>query len=240
MNFKEVIFICFIIFLGFITIILSLYPYWIYGSFSALGWYDEYYQQIPWWYNQAKLNDPNGFLHGYAGGLGGLVGKGSQYILGQQLFVNFSPLWISLLFYRVLSLFLTFLGFYVFSKFIIKNNNYSSLFLSLFPIYISIEIYTTTFAGIGWHYAAIIWFAVIASVKFKNNFYDILFIIFFIFFTATNTSPFFLLPCIFLFYIFLRVSFRDIDFLDKRAISIFIILSICMLINSLPNFITLF
>ena len=176
MSSKELIFIFFTISLAFITIILSLYPYWIYGNFSAFGWYDEYYQQIPWWFNQAKLSNQNGFLYGYAGGLGGLVGKGSQYILGQQLFINFSPLWISLLFYRALSLFLTFLGFYIFSKFIIKNNNYSSLLLSLFPLYISIEIYTTTFAGVGWHYAAIIWFAVISSIKLKNYISDVIFV----------------------------------------------------------------
>jgi hypothetical protein len=230
---KEAIFI----FVGFVVIILSLYPFWIYGNFSSQGWYDEYLGHIPWSYNLAKLNDPNGFLYGYAGGVGGFQIKVSQYISGQEFFLNFSPLWISLLIYRVLYLFLTFLGFYIFSKFIIKNNSYSSLLLSLLPLYISIDIYTTSFAGIGWHYAAIIWFVIIALVKFKNNFYDITFITSFIIITTINTNFFFLLPCLFFFYIFIRISFRSLLFFDKRATIIFIALSICMLINSLPIFV---
>lgn len=240
MNFKIKISDFVFIFIGIIIVILSLYPYWIYGSFSALGWYDEFNQQIPWWYNQSKLNNPNGFLYGYAGGLGGLVGKGSQYISGQQIVVNFSPLWISLLIYRILSLFLTFLGFYIFSRFIIKISSFKSLLLSLIPLYVSIEIYSTTLAGVGWQYAGVIWFAVISIMKFKNNIYDVIFITFYIFLTSANATPFFLLPSIFVFYIFLRISFDSKYFLDKRAFVIFIILAICMLINSLPNFITLF
>jgi hypothetical protein len=195
---KEAIFI----FVGFVVIILSLYPFWIYGNFSSQGWYDEYLGHIPWSYNLAKLNDPNGFLYGYAGGVGGFQIKVSQYISAQEFFLNFSPLWISLLIYRVLSLFLTFLGFYIFSKFIIKNNSYSSLLLSLLPLYISIDIYTTSFAGIGWHYAAIIWFVIIALVKFKNNFYDITFITSFIIITTINTNFFFFFLVCF-FFIFL-------------------------------------
>ncbi len=230
---KEAIFI----FVGFIIIVLSLYPYWIHGNLSSLGWYDEYYAIIPWHYNLAKLNDPSGFLYGYAGGVGGFQLTQTEYISGQEFFLNFSPLWIGLLIYRVLSLFLTFLGFYIFSKFIIKNNSYSSLLLSLFPLYISIEIYTTTFAGWGWHYAAIIWFVVITLVKFKNNFYDTILVTSFIIIAAINTKILHLLPCLFFFYIFIRISFRSLLFFDKRAIIIFIILSICMLINSLPVFI---
>jgi hypothetical protein len=230
---KEAIFI----FVGFIIIVLSLYPYWIYGNFSSLGWYDEYYAIIPWYYNLAKLNDPSDFLYGYGGGAGGFQLTQTEYISGQEFFLNFSPLWIGLLIYRVLSLFLTFLGFYIFSKFIIKNNSYSSLLLSLFPLYISIEIYTTTFAGWGWHHAAIIWFVIITLVKFKNNFYDTILVTSFIIITVINTKILYLLPCLFFFYIFIRISFRSLLFFDKRAIIIFIILSICMLINSLPVFI---
>lgn len=232
---KEAIFI----FVGFVIIVLSLYPFWMYGNYSSLGWYDEYYHIIPGYYNLAKLNDPSDFLYGYGGGAGGFQLILTEYISGQEFFLNFSPLWIGLLTYRILSLFLTFLGFYIFSKFIIKNNSYSSLLLSLFPLYISIEIYTTTFAGWGWHHAAIIWFVVITLVKFKNNFYDIILVTFFIIITVINTKIYYLLPCLFFFYIFIRISFRSLLFFDKRATIIFIILSICMLINSLPIFVGL-
>lgn len=239
MNYKKNISSFVLITFGVVIVILSLYPYWIYGKFSSIGWYDEYFQHIPWWINKSKLNTSDGFLYGYAGGLGGLIGKPSQFISGTKIAVISQNIWMSLFLYKFLALILTFLGFYVFSKKIIKINSFQSFIISLFPLYASIEIYTTPLAGIGWHFSAIIWFAVITSIKFKNNKYSIASIVSYIFLTTTNTSIFFLLPCIFIFYIFLRTSFESNYFNDRKAFVIFVLLAISMTINSLPIFTTL-
>ena len=55
--------------IGSVFIFLFLFPYWIFGSASALGGYDEYHGQITWFWLKDNYGQES-FLHSYFGGIG--------------------------------------------------------------------------------------------------------------------------------------------------------------------------
>ncbi|MBC98985.1 MAG: hypothetical protein CME63_14680 [Halobacteriovoraceae bacterium] len=74
----------------------SLFPFWILGKFSALGWYDEIEGFIP--YVIGSMKEPSNFFYGWAGGYPKNKGMGVPHIFAYQILIEvFGPIAAGLL-----------------------------------------------------------------------------------------------------------------------------------------------
>lgn len=143
---------------------LVLFPYWVLGDFSALGWHDEVEGLIP--YHFVESQNSNKFFETWAGGHGRdfifVTGKVFLYNLINSAFdiVNTG------LFVRLISLHLIFFGFFSLNKLINDGNRYQYLKPLMLTV-LSVVPYGWTLGGMGFDLACAIW--LIVAVYSKNN-----------------------------------------------------------------------
>ena len=88
-----------------VFIVVALYPFWFFGEYSSLGWYDEVDAQIPWNYLITNIDKNTTFVHQWASGVGRTIGYGSEEVSIYRIFLNMFPLWVSNVVIKFLSLF---------------------------------------------------------------------------------------------------------------------------------------
>ena len=163
--------ISFLILASFICFV-ALYPYWLFGELSCLGWYDEYDAAFPWYFAKSTLQDPNGFLHGYAGGTGGGVGilHGNEKLSFYRLLVRYLDLWVAQFLIRFLGMAFLFSGVYAFLRKITSAHPFHAFAGGLFSVLASDIPYGWTLGGLVWSLGGSAWLCVVCFAHFRTLF----------------------------------------------------------------------
>ena len=114
--------------------IFTLLPFWIFGSFSVIGWYDEIDQVIPWYYQLSLALEGTSFVHTGSGGVGvahGFFQGNEQVSFYRFLMSNFDMMTAHLIF-RFFGLWTCFLGVWVLLRKQFKLNHFLAFSFALF------------------------------------------------------------------------------------------------------------
>ena len=148
-----------------IIIICALYPFWFFGKFSSLGWYDEIDAQIPWNYLN---NTSSGFYPNWAGGIGREFGYGIERISFYRILIDFFPLWGANSIIKFFSLFSLFFGLYFFIKKFFPVSEFTAFSMSLYGVFASYFPYGWTLGGMGFDLSVAVWLAIVYFVSFDK------------------------------------------------------------------------
>jgi hypothetical protein len=124
---------------GFVLIFLALFPFWLFGEFSALGWYDEYDAIIPWYLVKSNMQNSHGFLHGYAGGTGGDFGFewGNEYYSLYRYLLTTISVWKANLIFRFFGFAFLLSGMYFLCTKLHQINRLSAFAIAMFAVFVN-------------------------------------------------------------------------------------------------------
>lgn len=195
----------FYFFFGLIFALLLLFPYWLFGEFSSLGWFDEFNAIIPWYFTKSIINkNAEGFFHGYVGGNGSAFVSvlGNEKISLYRLLIQYFDIWVAGILIRAGGFILFFSGMYIFIRKVFQHSTpFYALSTSLFSVFVNYVPYGWTIGGLGWIFGIISWYCIIFFVDFKNIYIPYVLALLFSMIASITTPPIFLLP--FLIYTFL-------------------------------------
>lgn len=221
---------------------IILFPYWIFGKYSAIGWNDEFDLTIPWNIKLTQLKEGETFYHEFAGGTG--IRQATAWIehvsLLRLLFASF-PDWIAAAIYRILELFSLFAGLYFSSRKIFNTHARAAFIGASVGSFICIINYGWVIGGINWLYAAIAWGPYVFFSNWARPSTGRLHAIAYGSIVACTTFPAFFLAGYFLFYfpllIFLYWFNRQAINLKEQATKlVLMILPIAINWSDLPQF----
>ena len=142
---------------GIWVIVVSLFPYWLFGRYSAIGWYDEYDAIIPGHIFAALHNGT--FLHGYAGGSAAdaLFFTGPHALsLYEAMICALGPQIASLCF-RILGMFVLFFGSYLTARTLFDLRKRGAIVTGLAAVFSTAYPYAWTLGGYAWDIGVIAW-----------------------------------------------------------------------------------
>lgn len=195
-------------------LILFLSPYWYYGSFSAIGWYDEFDAIIPWYYVTSAMPEPIGFLHGYAGGTGSAMGffYANESIALYRGMTDLFGLWLGQLLFRFTALLLIFLGCYIFIRKVFQLPGLLAFCTSAYVVLGGYHTLGWTIGGLGgWDIAGVVFFCLCAVYPFTDNKKRIMAFLPVCALTTITCAPQFFIPiiCYVGLFVLLLPSFRQ-------------------------------
>lgn len=206
------------LFFGFSILFFMLYPYWLWGNLSALGWYDELHAFVPWCFSKSILfNNLDGFMHGYVGGNRSafVCVSNNEKISLYRFLITHYDLWLAGLLFRLGGFFLLFTGVYTFIRKVIRHPSaFLAMSVSLTTILVDYIPYGWTLGGIGWDRGIIAWLCIVFFYQFNSplNRYSLAVVVSMI--ASVTCLPIFLIP--FSFYIFIFYIMVMHDFPIKR------------------------
>lgn len=159
---REITLDTFWLLLALLILFVALFPYWIFGSASAMGWYDETDALIPWNLMKARAHTADGFLFGYAGGTGSRFGflSGNERISLYRFLLQHLPVWVANLSLRLGGMVFLFSGVYAFCRKVLDHQSRFLCFsVGLFAVLGSYVPYGWTLGGYGWDFGVIVWLA---------------------------------------------------------------------------------
>ena len=150
--------------LGMLVILASLYPYWVFGPASAIGWYDEYDGIIQFYLAAAAAPSLSTFVHGYAGGSG--IGDvfpdlaNGVYDL-YLLLIRFIGPELGSFIYRVLGSLLLYMGIFVSARSLLKASFAASVIAGLVAVFGTVYPYAWVLGGYAWNLGLMVWLPVL-------------------------------------------------------------------------------
>lgn len=230
MNFKNILIKVFPILISGLFIFGALYPYWLFGEYSALGWYDEVDGQIPWSHLISKVSDDTGFLHAPAGGAPYLTSIGTQEFSMPALLVESLGLWAGSFIFRLVGLLTLFGGLFFVLGRLYNLSSIEKSVLSLTVVFTSYITYGWTFGGHGWDLSIVIWLAGLVLFLEQRAGYGIIFIIVFAGISATVSGPVFSVPIALYFIVFLLFLNEQIRQIFKESyLHIFVLITVLII-----------
>lgn len=222
--------------IGLIVIILALSPFWMFGSFSALGWYDELDGTMPWYFAKNQLHDAYGFLHGYSGGTGGPFGFlcGNEKISFYRFLINHFTPWVAGFLIRFLAMTFWFTGVYTFVRKMFHETRFFALAAGLFSVLVNYIPFGWTIGGLVWDFGIVTWLSVLFFTEFKKEYIRYLLAIAIFFIAATTSTFVFLLPFAFYLFLFNLILFYT-DKISKKTIVTWILLGSVFFIALVAN-----
>ena len=189
----------------------AYYPYWLFGAYSAIGWYDEYHAIIPWYFARQSAINITDFLHGYAGGTSAAHGFGyaNETISFYRILITHLELWQAQFLFRMLGLVALFGGVFLFARKIFENTELESLLIALFASLVTYIPAGWTIGGLGWDLAAVVWLCFIMFFRVGNVYQQLISIFLISFVVAVTCAPNFLLPLFFYMIGFCVLTFSN-------------------------------
>ena len=228
--------------IGSVLTLLFLFPYWIFGAASAIGGYDEYHGQVTWFW----LKDTYGqdtFLHSYFGGIGikDSFNSGNEYFSLYNFLIQIFPQYIAGIFYKFLSLFITFCGLYFTSTKGFKLNRDISLLISIFILSLGYVNYQFSLGGNGMMIAILAMTYPILFLK-KNKIEECILNSLFFLLILLCTNPLTFIPVFLFNYLAILIFiYEDKKVTKLKADFIFILFSCLVpLLNWYDSFVILF
>jgi hypothetical protein len=216
---KDIVVFNYIIGIAFILI----FPYWIFGPYSMVGWYDEYNAVIPWYLNLIKYEELS-FLHHYSGGASSKQTylEGNENLSLIKFGFKYFDLWIVNAFLRILGYTLGIFSFYYFIYSYFKLSRIHALILAAAGFLINFIPYGWMLASLGYGFFGIIVFYY--YYFYVNTFNKFSLIIPLISFTivSVTTPPVFLFAHLVYFIIALSILKRD-NFLPNSSYRLFLV-----------------
>ncbi len=214
-----------------VLILIALYPFWLFGEYSSLGWYDEVDGQIPWYFNYLALDITDGFYHNWAGGAGSAFGYGTESISFYRFLSDTFPVWIANLITRFFNLFFGFFGTYLLLRNFFGSPKLLAFSSGIFVLFASYILYGWTLGGMGWDMTVTVWLALAFFGRFANI--RINYIVGTAVCLIAPTVSSFLFVFVFVFFFFLAwfFSFDSIRKVKKQPITLW--LSIGLLFTTL-------
>lgn len=188
---KSELVVCAIIIL---IVLAAVYPYWIFGQYSMIGWYDEMSGTVPWYIALKNDGYQSSFLFGYSGG----AGTAQAYLEGTELFSLYSLLlkyfdfWIANLTYRLIGFAFSIIGVYLFLKRAYQTSPLLALAGALSAIFVNFIPYGWMAASVGWSIGVTAWISILIIESKSINVYYLCGIIFVSILGAVTTPPVFL------------------------------------------------
>lgn len=196
--------------LGMVIILASLYPYWLFGPASAIGWYDEYDGIIQFYLTAAAAPSLATFAHGYAGGSG--IGDvfpdigNAVYDLYFLLIRSIGPELASFV-YRLLGSLILYLGIFVSAQTLVKASFAAAVTAGLVAVFCTVYPYGWVLGGYGWDLSLMVWLPVLFLSRLGWIWRVILAAVLAAIIAGTTTIVFFVPFAIF--YTFLAVYFVE-------------------------------
>lgn len=198
-------------------LLLSLFPFFILGPYSAIGGYDEQDGQILWYWLLNESGPGSKYLYEYAGGTYSKHGflSGNEIFSLYQYMSLFVPEWLANTIYKLLGLLILFSGIYQSSRKIFKLSRAESTYIGIFAATTSYLPYYFALGGYGWNMGLMSWIPLIFFMESKKSkLYakaGLLGIL-----ATISSEPFILIPlacyCYFVFFVFFyalkKISFN--------------------------------
>jgi len=223
------------LFVGILIIFVSLYPFWLFGEYSALGFYDEINSQIPAMYLNNQMQEGQTFMHQFVGGVGTNLQFGMEHFSFYRLLADIFPLWIANLIFKFLSLSSLFLGMYILIINILKANKFFAFSAALFSVFTSYLPYGWSLGGHGWDLSIAVWISLAIFAQFNNYKINWIIALALVLVTSLLSSPIFLFPLAFflaLFILFGIVNFKEIN---KSQVKIITFIALFITLTSILN-----
>lgn len=219
------------IFFGAVLCVIFLAPYWIFGNYSALGWYDETSGYIPYTFLRNNISDS--YSHSWAGGVDVSLILIKIKVALYDFFSRYFSVVFSNLLFRFLSLYSLFLGTFFFTKKIIEKSSLESFVIATFCTIVPYIPYGWTLGGHGFDFSVMIWllFLIYSSLEERIS---LKFFAFCLLLMPIVSSPIFI-PLLLLFIlIFSHFFLKSLRF-DKRKylylVSFFVLLGALYVLN---------
>ena len=230
-------------FFSLILIIISFYPFWLFGDFSAVGIFDEADSNIPIELSIYSGINQNNFIHNYFGGtiFKQILPSGNAFFSYTQFFFHlFDPI-IGSAVIRVFGVWIMFLSiqliFYKKVK-IDKKNHIFYIFLSLVAGLVSVygkpESYLYSF-GAGLAIAFSILYVVVVTSDFNNIFKWILLVIISVIISSSITIIFFFVTIPFVFLSYALLMELDYTKILKKNLFYVLISFLLIFLNSFTD-----
>lgn len=143
---------------GSFAIAVVLFPYWMLGQYSAIGWYDEYDAIIPYSI-LAALNPLSKFDHTIAGGAQIETlqfATNHMFSLFEMLIRAIGPQWAALL-YRFLGHLVLYLGAYQTMRHLFGTRQLPAIVGALIVVFGTVYPYGWVLGGYGWTIGVVTW-----------------------------------------------------------------------------------
>ena len=141
------------IILGLFIVLLSIFPYWIFGRHSAIGWYDELDYYVPLYFSRYVLGYFEPFAHNYAGGY-----APGQSLMGNELFSLYGfllknfDLWLANFLLRLLGLFFSFASTYLTLRHLFGRSGFLTFAITSFCLFSTIIPFGWSLDGMGFDF----------------------------------------------------------------------------------------
>jgi hypothetical protein len=190
--------------IGLLFVSCFLYPFWLLGPYSLLGFYDEVDGQVPWIYTNL-INSSPVFLHQIVGGTPYVLGGGSEYVSIYKILQSEMSLWQANLVFRFFGLFSLFSGLYLLIIKILPDRKvgWTGFVLILFGISTSYISYGWVLGGHGWDLSVVVWLSLASLGVFKSKNKDLFAIVILAAIVPLVSNPIFSLPLTLYFLVFL-------------------------------------
>ena len=183
-------------------LLLSLFPFFILGPYSAIGGYDEQDGQILWYWLLNELGSNEKYIYQYAGG----AYSKHAFLSGNEVFSLYKfissllPIWISTTIFKLLGLLILYAGIYQSSRKIFNLPRLQSTYIGIFAATTTYLPYYFAIGGYGWNISLLSWIPLVFFMeKRKLHLYSKAVVLGIL---STITSEFFLLiPIAFYSYI---------------------------------------
>ncbi|MGH1418067.1 MAG: hypothetical protein ACRBCJ_04345 [Hyphomicrobiaceae bacterium] len=223
--------------IGTLFILASLYPYWLFGSASAIGWYDEYDAVIPYYLLRVASLSPLDFAHGYAGGTrvnAPLPDIGNGYVDFYLILIQWVGPELGSFLYRFLQMGLLYLGMFRMARQFFIASVPASAVAGLVGVFASVYPYAWVLGGYGWNWTLMVW----APLLFLSGIRPMSRMLFgFVYgaIAATTVTIGFFLPCLVLYCfvvtLFLRLPIYSIVL---RNLSAILLIGVLLIWNNIP------
>ncbi len=223
-------------------IFLFLFPFWIFGSASAVGGYDEYHGQVTWFWIKNNFGLDT-FLHTYFGGIGvkDSFNSGNEYLSLYEILLLILPQYIAGLIYKFIAILLTFIGLFRTAKEGFGLSRETAFIVSIFSISIGYVNYQFALGGNGMMIAILALSYPVFFLRKEKIEQNILFTIFLLL-VVFCTNPLTFLPVFIVHYLAVLAIFYDKNKIQKLKRDSIILISVCLIsiLNWFYSFVILF
>ncbi len=148
-----------VVLVGAWTSALILFPYWLFGRYSAIGWYDEYDFTIPGYLAVALSPSPDTFLPRYAGGtsVGALLLYGNDAVSFYAALIRAFGAQVASLIFRFLGFLMLYLGTYFTAYLLFAMRHRAAIVGGLTAMVFTVYPYAWTLGGYAWNLSILPW-----------------------------------------------------------------------------------
>ena len=232
-----------------ILVSISLYPFWIFGEFSAVGIYDEADSNIPIELSILNGVNQNHFIHNYFGGtiFKHILPSSHEFFSYIQIFLKIFEPQTATLIIRAFGIWLLFIITQIsFFKYLNVKDKYSveylilSILAGLLSIYGQHENYLYSFGGMGWSITFSFCYFFVLVCNLSKQLKWLILIVISLIISSSITIVFFYISSVFIFFCF--ILFFKLNFIKilKQNFIYLIVTSLIIFLNSSRNLVDLF